>query len=362
MKVLFLDSWLQSSAEGSGTAVGLRGLHGALGRMGHEVIRLSPTALRGPLLLRRIWFNLTLPSQLRLEHYDLVVGSDIDGFGLKVRDASRYVLCIRGVLAEEATHETGRWRWILGTLSRLEKLNARKAGRVVSTSDYCCRAIQRHYGIEPNKTSVVPEGIDLPWWRRFIEENPASTDGQTILCVARQYRRKRVCDLISAIAVVRARRPRVRAVIVGDGPEHDALRSQVRRLQLDDHVLMTGALASDEDVARWYRRADVFCLPSVQEGFGIVFLEAMVNGLPIVATSAAAIGEVVQHDEGGLLVEPGRVDVLASALETLLEDGGLRARFAAFNRTNVERYDWMNVANRFVSVAASREGCRAATA
>jgi glycosyltransferase involved in cell wall biosynthesis len=354
MRIAFLDSWLQSSAEGSGTAVGIHGLQGALRKLGHDVVRCSPRTLRGPVLLRRIWFNLTLPFRLRINDYDLVVGFDIDGFCLRARSAFAYVVSIKGVLAEEASHETGRWRWILWSLSRLEKLNARKASRVLTTSAYCRREIQRHYGIEPEKTSVVPEGLDLSRWRRFIKEHPANSDGQTILCVARQYSRKRVGDLIAAIDLLRARHPRVRAVIVGDGPEHSALLAQVRQMKLEDHVLLTGALASDEEVARWYRHADIFCLPSVQEGFGIVFLEAMVNALPIVATRAAAIGEVVQQGRGGLLVEPGRVEGLAAALETLLEDAELRARFSRFNQAYVEQYDWLQVAERFLSVTSLR--------
>jgi glycosyltransferase involved in cell wall biosynthesis len=353
IKIAFLDSWLQSSAEGSGTAVGIHGLQSAFRKMGHDVARCSPKTARGPLLLRRIWFNLTLPFQLRLEDYDLVVGFDIDGFCLRARSAFQYVVSIKGVLAEEAAHETGRWRWILWSLSRLEKLNARKASRVLATSAYCCREIQRHYGVEPEKMSVVWEGIDVPRWRQFIAEHPANSDGRTILCVARQYQRKHVGDLIAAIDVLRARHPKVRAVIVGDGPQHSALRSQVRQSQLEDHVLLTGALASDEEVARWYRHADIFCLPSVQEGFGIVFLEAMVNALPIVATSAAAVGEVVQHGRGGLLVEPGRVDRLAAALETLLGDAELRARFSRFNQAYVEQYDWLKIAERFLSVIST---------
>ncbi|MBA3469156.1 MAG: glycosyltransferase, partial [Herpetosiphonaceae bacterium] len=104
------------------------------------------------------------------------------------------------------------------------------------------------------------------------------------------------------------------------------------------------------EVRRWYGRAAIFCLPSVQEGFGIVFLEAMASGLPIVSTSAAAIPEVVPQREAGILVAPGDVAALAAALIALLADPALRSRYSAFGQRHVRQYDWEHVADRFLEV------------
>jgi glycosyltransferase involved in cell wall biosynthesis len=101
-------------------------------------------------------------------------------------------------------------------------------------------------------------------------------------------------------------------------------------------------------VARCYRQADVFCLPSVQEGFGIVFLEAMAAGLPIVAARSAAIPEVVPDAQTGLLVAPGDVAALAEALSALLQNSERRTTYETFGQHYVEQYDWGHVADTFL--------------
>src|SRR5437879_77621 len=98
MKIAFLDSWLQSSAQGSGTAVGIGGLEQALRALGHEVTRLAPSSdWPANLILRRLLFNLQLPALLRRRHYDLIVGFDIDGVLWSSRDGpTPYAVSVKG--------------------------------------------------------------------------------------------------------------------------------------------------------------------------------------------------------------------------------------------------------------------------
>ena len=351
MRIAFLDSWLQSSAEGSGTAVGLGGLVQALRARGHSVTRVAPAAPRSRnLTLRRLFFNLRLFARWRAEPYDLVVGTDVDGvFWSSRRGGVPYVVAIKGVIAEELQHEQGRTRRLFQMLARLEARNARHADVVLADSIYCRDAIVRHYGIPAGRIRLVPEGIDLARWQRLAGQTPHLGDGATILCVARQYPRKHVADLLRALPQVRRAVPSAHAVIVGDGPEHAALRALAAELGLGHAVQLLGAIADDDAVARWYRHADVFCLPSVQEAFGIVFLEAMASGLPVVATRAAAIPEVVPDGQAGLLVPPGDVDALAAALTTLLREPARRAAYGACGQAHVRQYDWGVVAERFLA-------------
>jgi glycosyltransferase involved in cell wall biosynthesis len=102
-------------------------------------------------------------------------------------------------------------------------------------------------------------------------------------------------------------------------------------------------------LAAEYNGADVFCLPSVQEGFGIVFLEAMAAGKPIVAARASAVPEVVRH---GLLVEPESVDALADAIEKLYGDAQLRASLAEQGRRDVEHFDMRRISRLFVETVS----------
>jgi glycosyltransferase involved in cell wall biosynthesis len=352
MRIAFLDSWLQSSAEGSGTAVAIGGLHRALERRGIRVSRLAPASPRPyGLIARRLIFNAQLPALLRSFDYDLVVGIDIDGFlWSRLRPYGHpYLASIKGVLAEEARQEHGAPYRMLKSLSFLEMANARAAQAVLSTSDYCRQAIQRHYGIAKQQIRIVPEGIDLPRWRQIAHETPKQSDGQTILCVARQYPRKHVADLLRAMPVVRQHFPNAKALIVGDGPEHGDLQRLAAELHLGDAAQLLGAIPDDNALARMYRRADIFCLPSVQEGFGIVYLEAMASGLPIVATKAAAIPEVVPHGQAGLLIQPGNVAELADSLCDLLGNPDRRNALGQFGQEYVARYDWDAVAEQFLN-------------
>ena len=360
MQIAFIDSWIQTVAEGSGTAAGIGGLQRALIARGHRVARLVPPhSWPTNTTARRLLFNYHLPALLRTLRYDLVVGFDIDGVrwsGARPsirRDSAGtpYIASIKGVIAEEMQHEGGRTRLLFELLSRLEGRNARRADAVLTTSEYCRSAIRRHYGVEPSQVRLVPEGIDLARWRGLAARVPHQSDGATILCVARQYPRKHVADLLRALPEVRRAVPRARAVIAGDGPEHARLRALAAELSLDDAVIFTGALADDQ-LALLYRQADVFCLPSVQEGFGIVFLEALACGLPVVATLAAAIPEVVPDRRAGLLVRPGDVAALAHALIELLTRPRQRASYGAFGRAYVERFDWDRVAQIFLEQVA----------
>ncbi|MCG8353284.1 MAG: glycosyltransferase family 4 protein [Chloroflexales bacterium] len=350
LRIAFLDSWHQQVMDGSGTAAAIGGLGQALIQRGHSVTRIAPTfTWPQSMPLRRLCFNLQLPALLRNLSYDLVVGFDIDGvFYAGWSRNTPYTCSIKGVIAEEMRYESGVVRRLLWTLSRLECINARRSPLVLTTSDYCRRVINQHYGVPIRRIRIVPEGIDLAGWQGALVRSTYERESLTILCVARQYPRKRIADLLLAFQQVHRQIPSARLVIVGDGPEHSALRTLTQRLRLTSAVYFTGALPDDNAVIDWYRRSTVFCLPSIQEGFGIVFLEAMASGLPIVSTTAAAIPEVVPQRQAGILVPPANPDTLAEALLELLAQPDLCAAYGAFGQDYVRRFDWDRVAGRFL--------------
>jgi glycosyltransferase involved in cell wall biosynthesis len=350
MHIAFLDSWLRQAVDGSGTAVAIGGIERALRDRGVRVGRIGPTGSwpRG-ITARRLLFNLQLPMLLRSLRYDLVVGFDIDGFLARSgRAGTPYVVSVKGVIAEEFRHEQGAVRRLLWGLSLLEGRNVRQADAILTTSDYCRSRVVQHYAADPLRVGLVPEGIALSEWPDPARAGVAR-DPFTVLCVARQYPRKHVADLLRAFALVRRREPRARLVIVGDGPEHPRLRELARELGLGESALFLGGVPDDAAVREWYYRSALFCLPSVQEGFGIVLLEAMAAGVPVVATTAAAVPEVVPHGEAGLLVPPADVPALAEALGALLAAPDRRATLGSFGRAYVARFDWPLVADAFLS-------------
>lgn len=340
-----MDSWLSDRARGTGTAVGVAGLAGALREAGHTVTRVRPPETTGS-LPRRILFNLRLPFDFDPGTVDAVVTFDLDGCFLPTGPLRR-VACLKGIAADELRFERGAARLELGMTARLERRAVRRADRVVVTSEYCRDVARRAYGVPRERLAVVPEGIDAEAWRPV--PRPGGGDRRTVLSVARQYPRKNTETLLRALARVRRRVPAVEARVVGGGPRLPALRELARSLGLDEVVTFLGELEDPADVRAEYGAADLFCLPSRQEGFGIVFLEAMASGLPVVAGDAAAVPEVVPDGEAGLLVPPEDEGALADALVRLLEDPELRERMGARGLERADEFAWDRVAERFVA-------------
>lgn len=342
---------MAAPARGTGTAVAISGLAAALGALGCRVTLYRPEGGGQARLRQRLRFNLALPRRLDPSAFDAVVGFDLDGFRLRPGPGARYAVSLKGVAADERRFEQGLPRLTLSLQATLEGRNARRAARVLVTSEHCRRQAVAAYRLDPRRVAVVPEGIDLGLWRRAVAEaqegrRPVerAVIAPVVLSVARQYRRKDTRTLLEAFVRVRERFPAASLRVVGGGPELPALRDRAAELRLEGAVAFLGEVPQDESVRREYLAADLFCLPSLQEGFGIAFLEAMAAGLPIVATRAAAIPEVVPDGEAGLLVPPRDPECLAEALVRVLGDADLRRRLGEAGRRRVVRYDWPVVA------------------
>jgi glycosyltransferase involved in cell wall biosynthesis len=232
--------------------------------------------------------------------------------------------------------------------AHLEQSHARRADLVVTPSRYCAERLDELYGVR--NVIVIPELIDLQRWHELLSQaaSPLAPQRFTVLCVCRFYARKRVDLLLRAAAMLRGRIPELEIRIVGGGMEETHLRNLWRELRLESAVKWVGN-ATQRQLATEYRRADVFCLPSVQEGFGIVFLEAMAAGKPIIAARSAAVPEVVQH---GCLVEPNNAEALAAAIETLYFDAGLRRRLGAGGLQAVQQFEMQRVALSFLNTVS----------
>ena len=120
--------------------------------------------------------------------------------------------------------------------------------------------------------------------------------------------------------------PDLRLEFAGSGPAEDELRTQCRELGVAEKVTFLGW---QQDLESVFRRWDVFCLPSLEEGFGLAALEAMASGLPVIATSVGGLPEIVEDGVTGCLVPPSDPRALAASLRKLLHDGALRQAMGA---------------------------------
>jgi D-inositol-3-phosphate glycosyltransferase len=229
---------------------------------------------------------------------------------------------------------------------RIEEEIARSADRIIAT---CCDELRELHsmGADPDRVDVVPCGVDLD---HFRPDGPREERGgrPRIVVVSRLVPRKGVDDAIRALAAL----PDAELVVAG-GPQHDELFAdpEVRRLRtvarqcgVADRVKLRGALPRSE-VAALLRSADVVACTPWYEPFGIVPLEAMASGVPVVASAVGGMLDSVVDGVTGLLIPPRDPLALAAAVGRLLGDHGFRARLGAAGRRHaVDHYAWGTVA------------------
>lgn len=221
----------------------------------------------------------------------------------------------------------------------------RGADAVLSVS----RALAR--SLEPYAASrtieVVPNTVDTEIFRP-PDAQVAGDGTYTVAAVAGLRPHKAIGCLIAAFAEAFGDDPRTRLLIAGDGPERRALGAQAALTAARRRVRLLGALHSREQVRELLWQADVLVVPSLVETFGVVLVEAMSTGLPVVATASGGPDEIVTR-ETGLLVPPGDVPALAGALRRMRAEPG---RFVpeAIRAYAVERYDFGVVGARLAGI------------
>jgi glycosyltransferase involved in cell wall biosynthesis len=348
MRIRFVSSTPMNVFEGSGTYVGIAVLARTLRELGVNVEILSPHFRCPNLALRRLLFNQYLRTVETKA--DVTVGFDMDGYTVAGKRPGIHVASIKGVIADEMRFERGWTHWTMGIQAQCERKHVHRADFVMTTSEYAAGRIQALYGVE-ERPRIVPELIDLPAWKQLLSANPISANRAShgperfvVLTVCRFYPRKRLQILLAAAERLRSRIPEIEFRVVGGGPEERRLRELWRQKGLEQTAVWLEDISRSE-LAREYAQCDVFCLPSVQEGFGIVFLEAMAAGKPIVAARAGAAPEVVQH---GLLAQPEDDEDLAAAIEKLYREPSLRTSLAAAGSDFVRQFDAPIVGRSFL--------------
>ena len=201
--------------------------------------------------------------------------------------------------------------------------------------------VVRSAGSPPEKVQVLQSGIVL---RNGKFSSPSTealatlkkVNGRPVIgTVANLFPRKGLEYLVEALASLKKTFPHIFLVIVGKGDEEyeGQLRTQVKDLSLTEHVLFAGFQNYPEIFISQF---DIFVLPSVLEGFGIVLLEAMVLGKPVVASKVGGIPEIVEQQKTGLLVQPADVDDLCHGLFTLLKDPEKRLLMGNAGKRRIE--------------------------
>ncbi|MCH8877288.1 MAG: glycosyltransferase family 4 protein [Chloroflexi bacterium] len=232
----------------------------------------------------------------------------------------RLIVRIQGHSASKARN-VRRSEWRFKVLESIERFVIRRADLVVPMGPFT-----RHLGISqgssPDKAITLP--FPIRWADRVeVVEPPESPN---VLFVGRLEKEKGVSFLIKAMALVTEKLPGARLLIAGDGGYRSALAKIAKSERVQNEVSFLGWL-EDEQLRLAYKKSRLLVLPSIwEEGLGMVLLEAGLMGRPVIASDIGGIKDVVRHGENGLLVPPGDIVSLTTAILVLLKDKELAER------------------------------------
>jgi len=223
-----------------------------------------------------------------------------------------------------------------------------ESSEVIVNSNYMKNELQRLFGLPYEKINVVPNGVDLTLFngierdydfrRKFAMDNE-----KIILFMGRLVYEKGIQTLISAMPKILSHYNDAKLIIAGKGGMIDELRAQVNYLGLGNKVYFTGYLGS-KDVQKMYKCADVAVFPSTYEPFGIVALEAMLSGTPVVTSDIGGLNEIVEHGVNGMKSYAGNPNSLADSILTLLFDPNLCENVSKKGIEKVKtQYNWSKI-------------------
>ncbi len=224
----------------------------------------------------------------------------------------------------------------------------RDADHVFAGSSEIRRGALEYYGID-REVEVVPFGIkpfdclDIPRAEAGVPE-----DRVILLTIGRLVARKNLDDLIDVIAMVKNDYP-VRLYIMGGGPQQEHLQQRIDEQGLQQEIVLLGRV-SDADKARYVSASDIYVSTSMHEGFGLVFLEGMNCGLPVVSYDVGGQVDFLIEGKTGYIARLGNTREFAEKLSRLLADEKLRREISDFNRQHVRQYYIANACQRYLQV------------
>ncbi|HEX7063027.1 MAG TPA: glycosyltransferase family 4 protein, partial [Woeseiaceae bacterium] len=257
-------------------------------------------------------------------------------------------LAVGGRLPILCTSHGGDLQYLKSTfLQRVKAWALRRCRRITVVSRSMLPEVEALAPRVP--VDVIPMGTDLS--TQFVPpERSQERDEDEIIFVGRLVETKGIRYLLDAFSVLHQKMPRVKLTIVGDGPSRQDLTEHARRLGIVDRITFLGGLPH-RDLPALYQRAAAAVFPFVQEGFGLVVVEAMGCGCPVIVSDIPAMQETVVPDVTGIVTPPEDPEALARSIERCLCDESLRSRLAGSGLAAVrDRFDWSSITRAYLQV------------
>lgn len=216
-----------------------------------------------------------------------------------------------------------------------------------------------------NKIKIIPMGVDS---QQFLDNSEGQLkkkyhDNRIILSVGRLIDLKGTIYLVESLPFILKHYPNIILIIIGSGPEEKRLHERIESLSLKEHVTFLGTL-HHEDLIPYYHLADVFILPSIFKGgkteaLGVVLLEAMASGCPVIGSKVGGIPDVIIDGETGFLVPEQRPDILAEKIIQIFSDTTLQGKFRRNGLVRVkELFSWNIISKKFFEEYSAVLGVR----
>ncbi|HLF74210.1 MAG TPA: glycosyltransferase family 4 protein [Anaerolineales bacterium] len=254
---------------------------------------------------------------------------------------THYVPILQEAIQEFLKHAIHNWL----------KVFMRKCQHIVIPSESIKEILIREYGLEECYT-VIPTGTDLTPFLRAdggaLRQSEGWQDDKIIVSIGRLASEKNWETLLRAAAQVHAQHPDMRLMLIGDGPDRQTLEALAAQLGIAERVTFTGQLAF-EQIPTYLKAADLFSFASVTETQGLVTIEAMAAGLPVVAVDASGTHDIVEHGKQGCLVE-NDPNALASAITALLSDPLQMKNFSARALKKARTFDINRLGRKMIRV------------
>lgn len=294
-----------------------------------------------------LWFSYTARRAIDFEQYDIVHGTMMPASTIAVTPFNDIdapvVLTSHGTSIGETkavTLETPAdylLKFFFHPMNvAMDYVASRDADRVIAISDHAYEQLTTSYRLDEEDVEMIPHGVDTDWFYPRDEQHPAVDDEKTtLLYVGRLGARKGLDLALRALAEVDDES--VEFLIAGTGRHEESLRELARELGIADRVRFLGYVP-DEDLPVLYSSADVFVLPSRYEGFGLVLLEAMACGTPVIGADAGGIPTAISDSEYGRVVERD-IGELADAMSEF-SNGDMRTSMRSDAISTSQSLDW----------------------
>ncbi len=376
MRVL-LAAWDFPPHAVGGDAAHVDGFARALGRAGHDVVVLTarqpgtaPTEQRDP-NVRVLRANIDLPwvpddfvvgGAASANHHLVQLSSTfgrwspevVHAHSWRVAWAADTLAVLHGAPLVTTFHNTATsqhgGRVPPGTpaaIHAVESWLAHRSSQVLAASRFMAREVISAFEVNPDKVHRIPNGIDPEWWATGEHHDSRAP---LVLTWGRVQFEKGFQVLARAMTPLRSRVPGIECIVAGRGSYLPELQSRIDVEGVSDIVRLVG-FVPDEKLRDLLHRAGCVVIPSLYEPFGIVALEALAGGAPLIAARTGGLAELIEDTGAGMLFDPGNADELAGCIEQVLSDralaDGMRRRGEALLAA---RYSWEAIANASVGV------------